>query len=537
MSPIGETLHALIGANSFGPFHHQGREILRRLFVTLRDEAWQETPPTSWIATVDESARMIRVEARHTTEQLDVGWHGTLTVGDDARSGNFELEAVAHRPLRVCRLGLVVLHPVDFMVGASILARAPQDSISLTVSRRIARQPIVEGLPGGMTPGFSTLEIEHEGIGHLALEFGGDLFELEDQRNWGDHSFKTYCTPLRLGFPRTIDAGNRITQRLRWRFTPVSRPTVARECSERVSISSVMPSIGWSGPSQSPPLRSRDHWALDLRASDRCVGLPDRLDIDPDQGLEISVADNLSTASFKRVSAWIAARPAGIVRLLIYGSDRALPEPGTIAQWRDVLAKMNLSHVPLLAATRGYFVEFNRTHMPTESWVDGFAFPHTPTVHADDTATVIDNVATIRDMADTARSLTRQRILALAPLALYYPGVRRTRALPPGLTVPWLAANLIQAAAAGINAITLDEELAQALSVANFAALLPGRGTPITIYVDEARPTLHMAHVVHGGAERWLAVNLGSRTETLHEPAFARRQDLSVAPRSVRWFE
>ena len=28
------------------------------------------------------------------------------------------------------------------------------------------------------------------------LAFEGDIFEMEDQRNWTDASFKTYCTPL-----------------------------------------------------------------------------------------------------------------------------------------------------------------------------------------------------------------------------------------------------------------------------------------------------------------------------------------------------
>jgi len=39
------------------------------------------------------------------------------------------------------------------------------------------------------------------------ISFEGDVFETEDQRNWTDASFKTYCPPLRLPYPRPFEAG------------------------------------------------------------------------------------------------------------------------------------------------------------------------------------------------------------------------------------------------------------------------------------------------------------------------------------------
>ena len=46
------------------------------------------------------------------------------------------------------------------------------------------------------------------------LRFAGDLFEMEDQRNWTDGSFKIYGTPLSLPFPVEIRAGDRVRQRV-----------------------------------------------------------------------------------------------------------------------------------------------------------------------------------------------------------------------------------------------------------------------------------------------------------------------------------
>ena len=37
---------------------------------------------------------------------------------------------------------------------------------------------------------------------------------MEDQRNWTDASFKTYCTPLARPFPVPVQAGDRVDQRV-----------------------------------------------------------------------------------------------------------------------------------------------------------------------------------------------------------------------------------------------------------------------------------------------------------------------------------
>ena len=46
------------------------------------------------------------------------------------------------------------------------------------------------------------------------MRFAGDVFEMEDQRNWSDASFKTYSRPLSLPYPYTVDAGERVRQEI-----------------------------------------------------------------------------------------------------------------------------------------------------------------------------------------------------------------------------------------------------------------------------------------------------------------------------------
>ncbi|EEN79928.1 hypothetical protein HMPREF0539_1938, partial [Lacticaseibacillus rhamnosus LMS2-1] len=44
------------------------------------------------------------------------------------------------------------------------------------------------------------------------IVFSGEVFEMEDQRNWSDASFKTYCRPLSWPSPFWLRAGERVEQ-------------------------------------------------------------------------------------------------------------------------------------------------------------------------------------------------------------------------------------------------------------------------------------------------------------------------------------
>ncbi len=51
----------------------------------------------------------------------------------------------------------------------------------------------------------------HDGVATTAT-FDGEVFEMEDQRNWTDASYKTYSTPLERPFPVVIADGAVIEQ-------------------------------------------------------------------------------------------------------------------------------------------------------------------------------------------------------------------------------------------------------------------------------------------------------------------------------------
>ena len=64
-----------------------------------------------------------------------------------------------------------------------------------------------------------------EGL-EAAINFEGELFETEDQRNWLDASYKTYCTPLSIPFPVAVNVGDEVNQSLQLQVNSHGRKSI-----------------------------------------------------------------------------------------------------------------------------------------------------------------------------------------------------------------------------------------------------------------------------------------------------------------------
>ena len=103
------------------------------------------------------------------------------------------------------RTGFVVLHPLEGAAGHAVMVTDPAGAASWT------RFPDLVAPEQPMT---NIALLRHEPAPGLSLtvRFEGDTFEMEDQRNWTDASFKTYVRPLARGFPYRIERGEQVAQ-------------------------------------------------------------------------------------------------------------------------------------------------------------------------------------------------------------------------------------------------------------------------------------------------------------------------------------
>jgi hypothetical protein len=184
-----------------------GTEVIQRIFVAVRDEAWGTAPnrvtDLTLRAAADRFSAAFTVESR--SERVDFTWSARIEGSSEGRL-SISFDGRARRGFRRNRLGFCILHPAS---SAGSACRWE----SVDGSRGAGFLPI-DVAPHQPFMGLRSFSHEVAPGTWARLDFEGDIFEMEDQRNWSDGSFKIYCTPLALPFPVQLKAGDRIEQRV-----------------------------------------------------------------------------------------------------------------------------------------------------------------------------------------------------------------------------------------------------------------------------------------------------------------------------------
>lgn len=187
-------------------FH--GVEVLRAISFVVRDKDWGTYAPTLHDLAVDEGEGRFAVRYRAACG----GPGGERLVYKGRIEGRptglvFEGEAVPEGDFLTNRCGFTVLHPIVGLAGTEV-------EVEHVDGRRV-----VARLPDLIDPAqpFKDMRaISHTvapGV-RATCRMEGDAFEMEDQRNWSDASYKTYVRPLALPWPYVLPAGEPVRQRV-----------------------------------------------------------------------------------------------------------------------------------------------------------------------------------------------------------------------------------------------------------------------------------------------------------------------------------
>jgi D-apionolactonase len=465
-----------------------GTELLRRVTVAVRDEAWGTLEPDRVEVEVTPlSAEAVEVvaECSHRSAAADVAWTITARV-TAAGELSYATELRPRAPFRFCRMGICLLHPPAALVGADYEAETPDGTVAGTFSAEIGPQRIEGEEIHPLFPSFSSLRIRRPGGIDLDLRFEGDLFEMEDQRNWSDGSFKTYGTPLSV--PRPQDARPEQPVRQRVELTP-GRPNAAavRAGDGPITIEigetprgSRVPDVGLflpatplpsTGSSPLPP--GLEHVRVDLRPSlDPSEVLGRGGAVAEAAGAKLLVALHLrDQADLAPLGKALGPYADRIARLLVFDEEaEASTGPLVVAARRqlgDALAGARFA-----GGTDLWFAQINRMR-PDPTAMDGVAWSVTPQVHGTDSLTVMEGVTAEADQVASARAFAPGLELLVGPLTLrprYNPAAADAAAQalnpPPESVDPrqgelfaaaFTAGSLAQLAGAGATSVTLYE--------------------------------------------------------------------------------
>ena len=473
-----------------------GREVVNRIYVGIRDTDWNTLPPVVDGFAVErrpDGTVAATFDARHDGAGIAYRWRGSITVFADGRLV-YDMQGVAERAFRHNRVGFCVLHPAA-QAGRPYHATTPAGRHYGTLPTLIEPQSIVDGLEVPLFPACSALTVD---LGDAAVEvaFEGDLFEMEDQRNWTDASFKTYCTPIALGYPHSVDAGHVFHQRITVRVTgsaEARRPVVAGPRSPgRLDLA--VGDVGYTWPAFGLGLATGDaaraaedgrhgwiaalridHLRHDLRLSH--AGWSDALDralvTAADAGARLELALFASDETAERLhSAAERLRDPRVARII------ALHEPtaGTsvtpdswLVRIANAIGAADAGVPPVFTGTDGDFAELNRDRPPMGR-AAGVAYAANPQVHASDERSLVESLPIHAQTIATARSFVDDSQVALSPITLkgrFNPAAADPSAQPseapaddrqPSLFAGgWLLGSIASVVAGGADSVTWFE--------------------------------------------------------------------------------
>lgn len=426
------------------------REILRRVYVAVRDRNWDTIAPRLSDLRVEDHADSFRVTytCEHRRGEIDFVWNATIT-GDANGTITYNMAGEARSSFWRNRIGLCVLHPIRECAGAHFVAVKANGSTQAGIFPRdiSPHQPVQDlaALLHEVSPGF-----------WAHVRFNGEVFEMEDQRNWTDASFKTYSTPLRLPMPVEVPVGTKIIQSIVLSLQGVAPDQPGAERVSTITIgaapTSDVPPIGLGVASHGEPLTAREvarlrelhlaHLRVDLRLSD--PGYPATLrQAQADAaalGIPLEVAlfvtDN-GDNELRSLRAAFQESPTKVARWLIFH----VSERPTSARWIGA-ARRHLAAVDHAAdfgsGTNADFTELNRAR-PVVGPLDVVGYAVNPQVHAFDNVSMVETLETQAATVDSAHQFIGGVPIAITPITLkqrFNPAASQPDSAPASAELP-----------------------------------------------------------------------------------------------------
>jgi len=427
-----------------------GFEVVRRLYAAVRDPVWHTIPGEYTILERKQSddGFVIRFSASYDDPRAPFVWNGTIE-GSSEGVLSYELDGEALADFDYCRIGFCVLHPDDATSGKRYRGRSADGEFSGTFPERIAVQRFENGVYTALSAPIDRLDVHMSPELDVRFEFEGDWFETEDQRNWTDASFKTYCTPLALGFPHHAVKGQRFRQRVTVRelLQRAEAPAVLAHAADREEttltvgkpLGHSMPAVGFKLPEADLAHTSEelkrlrmlapDHLRIDVHLCDpgfepaliRAIALGKALD----SPLEIALyVREQSVEALDRVAALLRGA-ARVCRFLVFEAyaPTASDAESTPSRWAEMARRTfpyDIFGADIVCGTDMNFCELNRTR-PDPALSDAVCYSISPQVHAFDDASLIETLSAQAETVRSARAIFAQKPIVVSAVTFKPP--------------------------------------------------------------------------------------------------------------------
>lgn len=185
-----------------------GIEMIRAISFIVRDRNWATYTPllSNLLIEEDGNGFTISYDAETKDKDQSLRYSARITGAADG-SIDFMAEGEAVTGFVTNRTGFVVLHPIAGVAGKPAwVETADGKSVDTSFPDLISpAQPIMN---------MRAIAHEFATDARVVCRMEGDVYEMEDQRNWMDASYKTYVRPLAKPWPYELKKGEKLRQRI-----------------------------------------------------------------------------------------------------------------------------------------------------------------------------------------------------------------------------------------------------------------------------------------------------------------------------------
>lgn len=418
--------------DEFADIAFDGLVVLRSARAVVRDRNW-DTPPLI-VDRVDASDLAVTLHVRCEAFGADLRGIVRAEVRADRLVVLTDLES--QTDFDTNRTGLVVLHP-PALAGTALRITHATGAVEQTAfpDRISPHQPAFD---------ITALSWADPAGLDVDVRFAGDAFEMEDQRNWTDASYKTYSRPLALPFPYRLAAGERVVQSVEVRVSgAVAADDDDAPARIRLEPGVPLPHIAVSAstaPDPAPaiePVGSATLVELDLAtrnwraALERAGARPTRPEapgaapaasgggVGTARPLDVRfvLADADPSALGEGVRALRGHDLARVTAFWPTGPARHVSDARAIALLRDAMTDAGVQ-APVVGGARSHFTELNRENHRLPAGLDGVVFSVTPLFHSPGTHQLIESLPMQRLVATQAVDIAGGVPVHVGPVSL-----------------------------------------------------------------------------------------------------------------------
>ena len=403
-------------------------ELIRMIYAAVRDRNWLTIAPLIRDQKIEKNENSFRISFSCLYQSGEINFSADYVIeGRDDNSIVFTMDGMALETFEKNRIGFCVLHPIRNCAGINCIIEHSDGSSEQSLFPEVIS-------PHQIFSDIRSMKWISEKAS-CKLDFEGDVFETEDQRNWTDASYKTYSTPLSVPYPAIMEKGTMIHQRV---SLNVNGSFINPESvSDKINVklfpeeSFRLPAIGICQTTRSSPLSAAevkiirairfDHYRVDLHLfrsgwqfkAER--GFQETLDL----GFRLELAlffDDNTVQQFNNFKDWYLRRRLPVESILLYHKSLPTVPDSLVREIIPVLREKN-PDVRIAAGTNANFAELNRNR-PGDTGNDSVCYSIHPQEHASDNLTLVENLEAQAYSVLSAKAFSVNKGVIISPVTI-----------------------------------------------------------------------------------------------------------------------